>query len=194
MEIYLIRHTTPQVEKGVCYGQTDVNVSATFLEEAAVIKRYLPDSIQQVHSSPLQRCTKLAGALFPRHQIRFHTNLKELNFGSWEMQYWDALPKDVLDPWMKDFVHVPAPNGESYLQLYHRVRRQFRQIIQLTNDSVAIVTHGGVIRSLLSYVTQTPLKDSFKTFNLHYGGVVKLYRKNETNFAYEVMYNAPAER
>jgi len=33
MEIYLIRHTTPDVAKGICYGQTDLDVANTFEEE-----------------------------------------------------------------------------------------------------------------------------------------------------------------
>ena len=35
MEIYLVRHTTPDVAKGICYGQADIDVTATFLAEAA---------------------------------------------------------------------------------------------------------------------------------------------------------------
>ena len=37
MEIYLIRHTTPKIEKGICYGQADLNVADSFEEEINVI-------------------------------------------------------------------------------------------------------------------------------------------------------------
>ena len=30
MEIFLIRHTTPKIEKGICYGQTDLDITTTF--------------------------------------------------------------------------------------------------------------------------------------------------------------------
>ena len=69
MEIYLIRHTTPLVAKGVCYGQSDLDVTETFIPEADIIKAHLPSNIQQVYSSPLQRCTKLAAHLFPAKDI-----------------------------------------------------------------------------------------------------------------------------
>ena len=35
MKIYLIRHTQPDVEKGICYGSSDLDVAATFEAEAA---------------------------------------------------------------------------------------------------------------------------------------------------------------
>ncbi|TAH03053.1 MAG: hypothetical protein EAZ16_08610 [Sphingobacteriales bacterium] len=38
-----------------------------------------------------------------------------------------------------------------------------------------IVTHGGVIRSILSFITNTQLADSFKVFKLHYGSYNALY-------------------
>ena len=46
-EIYLIRHTTPEVEKGVCYGQTDLNLKNTFPQEAKRIKEITPNTIHQ---------------------------------------------------------------------------------------------------------------------------------------------------
>ena len=41
MEIYLVRHTTPAIEKGVCYGQTDLNVAETFEEEVELVLKNL---------------------------------------------------------------------------------------------------------------------------------------------------------
>ena len=57
--------TTPAVDKGICYGQTDLDVTESFFEEAEMILRALPPGIVAVYSSPLQRCTRLARHLFP---------------------------------------------------------------------------------------------------------------------------------
>jgi alpha-ribazole phosphatase len=173
MEIYLIRHTTPLVEKGICYGQTDLDVTDTFEEEVKSIQPHLPDYIKHVYSSPLQRCSKLAKALFNSHHIQFHPDLMELNCGDWEMQKWDDIPKVQIQPWMDDFVHVTVPNGENYVDLYERVVAQYNYIKSLAEPAV-IVAHGGVLRSILAYITNTPLKESFDVFTLHYGCVVKI--------------------
>ncbi|MEO7530414.1 MAG: histidine phosphatase family protein, partial [Sediminibacterium sp.] len=119
--IYLIRHTTPLVAKGICYGQTDLDVTETFDQEVASIRLHLPENIETVYTSPLKRCKKLAEALFPKHAIQVHRGLMELNCGNWEMQEWNAIPKTEMQPWLDDFVNVIVPQGESYGQMHKRV-------------------------------------------------------------------------
>ncbi len=185
--IYLVRHTTPDFISGTCYGQADLDVTGSFEEESTLIKKNLPADIVHAYSSPLQRCSKLAKSLFPDHQLIYENDLMELNCGHWEMKSWDAIPPQELDPWMKDFVNVIVPGGESYKQLYERTASCFDRIA-LQDKPTAIITHAGVIRSILAYITQTPLADSFDAFKLHYGCVVKLI-KNDDGFQYEILHN-----
>lgn len=173
MEIYLVRHTTPAVEKGVCYGQADIDTTDSFIAEAAIIKNHLPGNIETVYSSPLKRCQKLAAHLFPHHAIELHNDLKEINCGQWELKKWDDIAKEEIDPWMNDFVNVRIPDGESYVDVFERTSKLFVQIHQQAKSAI-IVAHGGVIRSILSYITHTALVDSFNVFKLHYGCVVKV--------------------
>jgi len=179
MEIYLIRHTTPLVAKGICYGQSDLDVTETFITEANIIKAHLPSTIQQVYCSPLQRCTKLAAHLFPEKDILLQNELMEINCGSWEMKRWDDIPREDIEPWMKDFVNIRTPQGENYFDLYNRVKSVFEDIT-VKPLPAAIVAHGGVLRSILSYITNTSLIDSFNVFNLHYGCVIKIETANGT--------------
>lgn len=187
MEIYLIRHTTPKIEKGICYGQSDLDITDSFEEELSYIKQYLPTGLLRIYSSPLQRCKKLADALFAGEEINCYADLMELNCGNWELMKWDAIPKPEIQPWMDDFVNVSVPNGESYIHLYERVVSRFEAIVTAGQNAV-IVAHGGVLRSILSHITQTPLKESFDTFTLHYGCVVKIEFK-EDEFKHEMLYN-----
>lgn len=189
MSIYLIRHTTPLIAKGTCYGQSDLDVTDQFTDEANVIQQYIPSGIEAVYSSPLMRCRKLGEYLFPEHTIHFEHDLKELHCGEWEMLRWDDIPKDVIDPWMKDFVNVVIPGGESFVVLFERVSRCFNNIVA-SGKEAAIVAHGGVIRSILAHITNTPLKDSFAAFSLHYGCVVKL-DVTEDGIQHEVLSNIP---
>ncbi len=187
MEIYLIRHTTPHIAKGICYGQTDLDITDTFLQEVINIKPHLPKNIQSVYSSPLQRCNKLANALFPKHTIQLHSDLMELNCGNWEMQPWNDIPPAEIQPWMDDFVNVQVPGGESYTQLHERVVKRFEWVSQQAETAV-IVAHGGVLRSILSHITNTPLKESFDAFTCHYGCVVKLYPDHGI-YKHKILYN-----
>src|SRR6218665_1345722 len=141
MHIYLIRHTTPLVEKGVCYGQADLDVTASFIEEVAAISGHLPDTISRVYSSPLQRCSKLAGYLFPAHAVVHEPDLMEINCGSWELRHWDEIPSEEINPWMDDFVNISIPGGENYVAVFERTTACFRRIAA-EGGNAAIVTHG----------------------------------------------------
>lgn len=174
MEIYLIRHTTPLIDKGTCYGQADLDVTESFAAEAACIQRHLPSHIETVISSPLKRCRQLAQHLFPHHSIHYDDRLKEIHCGEWEMQLWDRINRQHLDTWMADLINVPIPGGESYQQLYERTVACFKEALQ-RHSSLALVAHGGVIRSLLAYINGVQLKDSFDRFSLRYGCVVKVH-------------------
>jgi alpha-ribazole phosphatase len=189
--IYLIRHTTPLVVKGTCYGQSDLDITPTFEQEAIIIKNVLPPNIEVVYSSPLQRCSKLANFLFNNATIIHEPKLMELHCGDWEMQNWDDIPKHEIDPWMNDFVNVQIPNGESYTMLYDRIVGEFDKVAAAhQNEKVAIVAHGGVLRSILSYITNTPLINSFDAFKIHYGAVFALQKNNSNfTFAYDILSN-----
>jgi alpha-ribazole phosphatase len=172
MEIYLIRHTTPGIASGICYGQADIDVADSFQEEANLIREQLPSSLH-IYSSPLKRCYQLASYLYPHSVIEQDHGLKEMHFGEWELQPWDEIPSDPLNVWMQDFVHVRIPGGENYLDLYDRTIAFFNRIVG-KNQSAAIFTHSGNIRSILSYVNNVPLEESFSKFKIGYGEVVKV--------------------
>jgi alpha-ribazole phosphatase len=188
--IYLIRHTTPDINTGVCYGQSDLDITSSFQDEAIIIRHHLPPDIEQVYSSPLQRCRKLASWLYPDHDLLLDNDLKELHCGDWELKNWNDIAKEELDPWMKDFVNYCVPGGESYTQLYERTVNCFANIIK-QKKSTAVFTHGGVIRSILSLLAQTPLIDSFSVFKLHYGCVIKIAAVNN-GYQYEILSNIPS--
>lgn len=195
MDIYLIRHTEPLIDKGTCYGQWDLDTTQSFFSEATIIQQYLPADISAVYSSPLLRCKKLAEHLFPVHAIRLQDDLKEIDCGKWELKLWNDIPKDEIDPWMSDQVNVRIPGGESYQNVLDRVVNCLDGIISDSSGAtnVVIVAHGGVIRSILSYITGTPLLDSFQAFPLHYGCVIKIVPAHN-GFRHQVLSNIAREK
>ena len=65
--------------------------------------------------------------------------------------------------------------------------KRFNEIVS-KQESAVIVAHGGVLRSILSHITSTPLKESFDAFTLHYGCVVKI-QVTEDSMTHELLYN-----
>lgn len=173
MEIIFIRHTTPKIAKGICYGQSDIDVTNTFEKEASEIVTQLgrQDSETVIYSSPLVRCKKLANKL--SNNIIFDERLKELNFGDWELKEWNDINQHEMSLWMKDFVNVAVTNGESYIDLHKRSTDFLKEIVSKNHKKVIIITHAGVIRSLYSYINNTPLEKSFD-LKLNYGQLLKV--------------------
>lgn len=190
MEIYLIRHTALAIEKNICYGQSDVDVADCFEVEATRIRSMLPDTIEVVYASPMKRCKKLAAFLFPKHEIEYLDDLKEINCGKWELKNWNDINQDELNAWMKDFVNRCFPDGENLIDLSHRALNAFSKINQSANSSVAIVTHAGVIRSILSFITQTPLCDCFKNFKLEFGDIIQIKKRSDESFVITPLMHA----
>lgn len=172
MKFYLIRHTAVDVPQGVCYGQTDVPLKASFEQEAkAVAKQLSLIKFDAVFTSPLTRCVKLT------HYCGFadaviDDRLQELNFGDWEMQPWDAIQDPHLDTWYKDYITVRTTGGESFNDL-HRRFCDFIDDLPCGLEQVAIFTHGGVINSARVYSKATTLQTMFDE-TPRYGSVTEL--------------------
>jgi len=129
MEVYVIRHTPVAVAKGVCYGQSNVPLAASYLQDAEEIAQKLPSDFEAIYASPLLRCKDLAKAL-KFENIILENALMEMNFGDWENQKWDDLNSNELDKWMTDFVNVKTPNGESLKDLYQRIESFLEKLRQ----------------------------------------------------------------
>ena len=161
MQIFVIRHTTLNIAKNICYGQTEVPLASTFLEEVAAIKEKLPAKFEAVYCSTLLRCKALATEL-KYTPIVFDERLMEYNFGNWENTKWNNINPIELDTWMEDFVNIAAPNGENVLNLYSRVESFLNELKGKPFENVLLITHSGVIRCIWVYLLQLPLANMFK--------------------------------
>ena len=173
MEIYLVRHTKPEISKGVCYGQSDLELANSFQEELTHVLSQLPEKVEVIYSSPLKRCLELARSI-PHKDLRQADQLKEMDFGDWELKPWDSIPLEELNPWMEDFVEQPVPNGESMRLLAERITPWFRELIAANHQQLVIVTHAGPIRIILSLIHETPLEEAFQRYQVEYGEVILL--------------------
>lgn len=174
LKLTLVRHTSLQIASGVCYGQSDVDVAISFMQEVAATKAKLSDiKVDAVFSSPLQRCVKLASAL-ELNPIQQDDRLKELHFGDWEMQAWDDIPREYFDEWAQNYAVMPPPNGETFGQLQARGIDFIDDMLnQYHKSHVLVVTHGGMIRALLAHVLNMQLKGLFR-ITVDYGSVTQI--------------------
>lgn len=158
MEIHIIRHTKVAVPDSICFGQTDVALREEWKKDLAEVQ--IDADYDVVYSSPLSRCTQLAD--FFKFEYQIDTRLKEMNFGAWEMQAWDAIPLEQIQPWYDNFIHINPPEGENLVILKERINDFWEEIQEKHKDQkVLVITHSGVIRILLQLVIEFPLENLF---------------------------------
>lgn len=179
MKLTLVRHTSLQIAEGICYGQSDVDVSANFHHELASVQQKLQaDAFHALYTSPLQRCHKLALGLAHdlghAGDIQADARLKELHFGEWEMQAWNDIPRERFDVWAKNYAELSPPQGETFAQLQAR-GVDFLQEIQARHagEHVLVVTHGGMIRALIAHVLNMQLKGLFR-LHIDYASLTRM--------------------
>lgn len=152
MKLWLVRHAQPEVASGTCYGQLDLPARAPHTERcAAALAIVLPANARLMHS-PLQRCAELATRL---HQLRpdltpvADDRLKEMHFGEWEGQLWQAIDPNALKAWTDDFAtHRVGSHGESVTQVMNRVAAAFDDVGRGPSGDTVWITHAGVIRAV----------------------------------------------
>jgi alpha-ribazole phosphatase len=187
MRLFLVRHPAPMIAPGICYGSTDLAIAPNELARVvAALSGTLPGGLP-LFSSPLQRCANLAAALAGNLEstsftdVTIDARLAELDFGAWEMQPWDAIPRAEIDAWAADVVHYRPGGGESVLAMAARVRDWHADLLRLNLASAIVVCHAGTMRLLLACHGGLSLHDmalqaASKQHGIGYGEVVIVER------------------
>lgn len=155
--IHFLRHgAIDETLSGKYIGTTDVPLSD---KGRAALKRLSRDYVYPktavVFSSPLKRCTQTCEVLYPDLKPLVIAALSECNFGEWEGKTADDLrDQPDFEKWLGGDNTVKPPRGESNADFVRRICKIFESIVEGlmktgTTESV-IVTHGGVIMTLLS--------------------------------------------
>jgi alpha-ribazole phosphatase len=161
--IWLIRHGEPGGVRGRCYGKLDVGLSATGraqMERSAECLR--SERLEAIYCSPRLRTIESARFVAAFHDCtpQADEGLCEIDFGDFEGMTYDEIAvkyPEIYRQWMESPTAVKFPNGESFAEMRARVLRAFEAIRERNEGrTVAIVTHGGVIRIVLAWALQMP--------------------------------------
>ena len=155
--IHLIRHgAIDETLSGKYIGTTDPPLSdkgKLALKKLAFTHAYPQPPV--VFSSPLRRCTQTCAVLFPERKPLVIANLSECNFGEWEGKTAEELKNsEDFQKWLAGDNSVKPPRGESNADFVRRICKMFESIVEglmkTGSTECAVVTHGGVIMTLLA--------------------------------------------
>jgi len=155
--IHFIRHgDISETLKGKYIGTTDVPLSEEGKSKLVEYdSKYIYPGTQVVFTSPLKRCTETANIIYPQQNPIVIEQLSECCFGEWENKSAEELKDNPdFEKWLAASTDVKPPRGESGADFTRRVCEIFEQIVEgmmKTNHTEAVVvTHGGVIMTLLA--------------------------------------------
>lgn len=167
-KIHLIRTGGTHSGEMRCYvGQRDLPLSAEGEEELYALRgRFDYPQVEMVFTSPLQRCLRTAGLLFPELPAEELDGLTDMGLGRFEgCAYEDLRDDPAFRAWIQDSAQNPPPGGEGAADFQRRILGAvsdiFFRMMEERMRSVAVVTHGGVILSLLAGIClpKRPLHD-----------------------------------
>ena len=156
--LYLVRHGESEANAQKRYtGITDVDLSCKGRIQAEAAGRKLASKkISGVYSSPLKRARETAGIIcrqtnFDESKIIIRDCLIEVNFGLFENMTWNEIEsgyKEESEKWILIGHKYKFPQGEGYEDIIKRIAL----FIDEVPDNSLIVTHFGVIQSILIYL------------------------------------------
>jgi len=153
--IDLLRHG--QCEGGEIFrGSTDVLLTESgWSDMRGQLDLRSPAPWHRIVSSPLHRCQRFAEETAERLKLPLiiEPDLREMHFGDWEGQDIARLRDEdpLLARWGEDPETHSPPNGEPLSSFAERVSRALDRLArEHPGESLLVVTHGGVIRYLLT--------------------------------------------
>jgi broad specificity phosphatase PhoE len=154
LRIVLIRHGEPEASAtGRCYGKMDVGLSDVGRSQMKRVAGALRSaSIAAVYASPRRRARESAEGL--SSDVVVDARLSEIHFGELEgLTYDEAAERypTLYKRWMDHPTEVEFPGGEGFGAMKLRVLEAMGAIRNAHSDqTVAIVSHGGVNRIVLA--------------------------------------------
>ncbi|HUP01774.1 MAG TPA: histidine phosphatase family protein [Gemmatimonadota bacterium] len=121
--------------------------------------------VEALYTSPQRRARETAALLSRRLVLEplVIEDLREMDHGEWE----GKTKAEILARWAREFeafeadpLHVRRPGGDSYEDLAARVWPTLERLADHhRGETIALVTHGGPVRLILSRVLDRPLTE-----------------------------------
>lgn len=143
-KLWMVRHGPTHAKTMV--GWSDIPADLSDIAAIQRLRAFLPDAT--VVSSDLIRASATADTLEPRKRLPHDPQLREINFGDWELRTFAGVeaedPKTIRAYWETPG-HVAPPNGESWNVVRQRVDTAIDGYLEQGFDDLIVVAHFGVI-------------------------------------------------
>ncbi len=168
--LYLARHGQVANHHELRYnGHFDVNITDKGLEQMENLAAFLKDyPVEAIYSSDLVRTyrgAEIAASALGLKNKRL-TGLRELCLGRWEglsiNEVKEKFPEEA-NLRFRDLAHHRVEGGENIVDLSNRVMPALENLLkQHKGETIFVLAHGGVNRTILCDAMSLPLENFFK--------------------------------
>lgn len=180
--VYLLRHGhTQETEKGRLYNDPTVELT----EAGKVQAQSMADWLNAAAKPDVLVCSTARRVRSTAEIIEQAVGLKAVSveyFNEWSVGDWEGRTyvdvkehdPEIYKAWVSNPIDNAPPGGESITDLYNRIRGQLKEVIkQNEGKTIALITHAGVIRSILVEALGMPLIN-FWRLSIPVGTITKI--------------------
>jgi alpha-ribazole phosphatase len=180
MILTLLRHAEVVEEyQGKYNGHIDIALSCNGVKQAKKLALELQGEVYDaIYCSNLLRAKQTLELLNIKNtQIIYSEKLREKSWGIHEGKSFEEIEKSGIK--YENFEQwIYALDGENIDEFIKKIKVYFEEIIFTSNaKNILIITHSGVIKSLLKIFLNTSLREAFSQ-NLEYASFIKLEKIN----------------
>ncbi len=151
-KLYFLRHGDTGLH-GRYIGSTDAPLTQEGREQVRKTAIVLQEQgVAKILCSPLLRCRQTLAELNLPIFCQFSELLREIDFGRWEGKNFTEIvcnDQELVESWVADPNRFSFPEGESLAAFSRRIATFRAEMESMDEDTILVVTHGGVIRHLL---------------------------------------------
>lgn len=159
MNIYLLRHgETAENKSKFYYGKLNVSLNDAGRYQAEKAGDALKNiNFNKLFVSDRIRTKETADIVMRNREYSLIVDkrINEMDFGEFEGKTYEQIKQLYpfeYEQWNSNWKQFAPPKGESYVDFYNRIESFMGDLLAEEAENILIVTHGGVIRSILCYV------------------------------------------
>lgn len=159
MNLYFLRHGEAfgNLEHRY-FGKEESSLTMSGIKQCERCKKLLEDiTFDRVYISERKRARETADIIFEKRTNNFivDARINERDFGIFDGKTYEEICKSFSaeeKAWGEDWVNYVIPEGESFKNFYDRISSFMDTMKKLDDKNVLIITHGGVIRAVYTYI------------------------------------------
>ena len=140
-------------------GRIDIPLNDTGVLQAKAVGKHLEgENVATIYSSPLKRARDTAAEIAKLHElpVRDLKGFIDLHFGDWQGELHETMQAkypELYQRWKTAPSTMTFPGGETLQDVRDRIKKTLAELVKThENDTIVVVTHGAVLRVLLSYL------------------------------------------